>query len=261
MAEFCLNTELCRITEDLVFTDPYRLAELNRWTSPQLDSLAAEFRADAALKIAVQELKWAFLSRAEALLHGDLHTGSVMVTADDTRVIDPEFAFYGPMGFDVGAVIGNFLLAYFSQDGHAASEGGRAEYQDWILGVMEAFWIHFEADFLRLWRDGPTGDALTGSLFADEGGSRALEAFRRRTMTRIFHDAAGFAGAKMARRILGLAHVEDMESIKDPDRRAACERRALRLARELMVSRQRLGSIADIRRCAEEVRGKTFSPR
>src|SRR5919112_1016218 len=49
---FSLNTELCRITEDLVFTDPYRIAELNRWTSPQLDHIAAEFREDAPLKIA-----------------------------------------------------------------------------------------------------------------------------------------------------------------------------------------------------------------
>ena len=40
----------------------------------------------------------------EALIHGDLHTGSIMVTESETRVIDPEFAFYGPMGFDVGAV-------------------------------------------------------------------------------------------------------------------------------------------------------------
>lgn len=44
-----------------------------------------------------------------------------MVTSDSTQVIDPEFAFYGPMGFDVGAFIGNLFLAYFAQDGHADS--------------------------------------------------------------------------------------------------------------------------------------------
>ena len=48
MAEFCHNTDLCKITEDLVFTDPYRIAKLNRWTSPQLDSIAAEFRASVS---------------------------------------------------------------------------------------------------------------------------------------------------------------------------------------------------------------------
>src|SRR3546814_4373153 len=44
MAIFCANTELCRITEDLVFTDPYRDSPLNRWTGPQLDRIATESR-------------------------------------------------------------------------------------------------------------------------------------------------------------------------------------------------------------------------
>jgi 5-methylthioribose kinase len=253
MAEFCLNTELCRITEDLVFTDPYRVAKLNRWTTPQLDDMAALFRADTELKIAVQELKWAFLTRAEALLHGDLHTGSVMVTADDTRVIDPEFAFYGPMGFDLGAVIANLLLSYFSQDGHAAHPDERASYQAWSLDTMEAFWTSFERQFLQLWQAATDGDAFPASLFPDAG---SLDAFRAKTMLRLFRDAVGFAGAKMARRILGLAHVEDMEAIKDPDRRAACERRALHLARVMMVARHRFATIGEISRLASDVRSQ-----
>ena len=42
-----------------------------------------------------------------------------MVTQASTQVIDPEFAFYGPIGFDVGAFLGNLFLALFAQDGHA----------------------------------------------------------------------------------------------------------------------------------------------
>jgi 5-methylthioribose kinase len=114
-ALLCHNTALCKISEDLIFTDPYRIAPLNRWTSPELDGLAAAFRADAPLKVAVQELKWTFLTRGEALLHGDLHTGSVMVTEADTRVIDPEFAFFGPIGFDIGAVLANLMLSYLAE--------------------------------------------------------------------------------------------------------------------------------------------------
>ena len=62
MQLFCANTELCRITEDLVFTDPYRQAKLNRWTSPELDETAALFRRDTELRLAVQRLKFKFLS-------------------------------------------------------------------------------------------------------------------------------------------------------------------------------------------------------
>ena len=47
-------------------------------------------------------------------------------------------------------------------------------------------------------------------------------------MRRLFEDALGFAGAAMIRRTLGLAHNIDMDTIADPDLRAACERRNLR---------------------------------
>jgi 5-methylthioribose kinase len=248
---FSLNTELCRITEELVFTDPYRVAELNHWTKPQLDDLAAEFREDARLKIAVQELKWMFLSRGEALLHGDLHTGSIMVTLEQTRVIDPEFAVYGPMGFDLGAFMANLLLSYYSQDGHANTDDDRRDYQRWLLDTLETFWRQFETRFLELWRIGGTGDAFMPGLFEDEAGRRALEAYRVGFMVRLLQDSIGFAGAKMARRILGLAHVEDMESIEDLDCRARCERRALNLARQLMLGRSSINSIAAFRQLAE----------
>jgi len=89
--------------------------QYNRWTSPQLDVFAEGIRSDLPLKLAVAKLKRKFLQSTEALLHGDLHTGSVMAKENSTFVIDPEFAFYGPMGFDIGAFISNLLLNYFSQ--------------------------------------------------------------------------------------------------------------------------------------------------
>ena len=130
MALFCDNTELCRITEDLVFTDPWRVAEANRWTSPQLDATAASVRADGPWKRAAQEYKLKFLGEAQALIHGDLHSGSIMVTEAETYAIDPEFAFYGPMGFDVGALLGNLYLAFFAQSGHEARVGARDDYRE-----------------------------------------------------------------------------------------------------------------------------------
>ena len=253
-AVFCGNTELCKITEDLIFSEPYRLVERNRWTSPQLDTIAAEFRKDVALKLAISRLKLKFLSTAQALIHGDLHTGSVMATETDTRVIDAEFAFMGPMGFDVGAVLGNLLLSYFSQDGHASAGDSRDEYQEWILETMEAVWNGFAARFLALWRNRETGDAFQRELFADSSAESALESERKAYVARLYADSLGFGAAKMIRRILGLAHVIDLEKIADPDRRALCERRVLRLARELMVNTKRYGEIEAVSDAAREMR-------
>jgi len=252
MALFCENIELCKITEDLVFTDPFRLAKLNRWTTPQLDDIASAFRQDSALKAGAQRMKLKFLSSAEALIHGDLHSGSIMATPENTRVIDPEFAFYGPMGFDVGAVIGNLLLAFFAQEGHEPYPGARAKYSGWILEILEEVWNRFEKRFLELWRANLAGDAYHASLFTDAASWEAFIQEQRQYLHRLFHDTLGFAGVKMIRRILGLAHVEELEAIVDPDLRARCERKALRIGRLLVINAENFAKISEVTAAARE---------
>jgi len=252
MALFCDNIELCRITEDLVFTDPWRVAEGNRWTSPQLDTTAAAVRADGRWKRAAQELKLKFLSQAQALVHGDLHSGSIMVTEKETYAIDPEFAFYGPMGFDIGALIGNLYLAYFSQSGHETRTGGRDDYREWILKTAEQVWTLFDQRFRALWNGAQASETFDPAFFANAACPLAFKEAQDAYMRRLFVESLGFAGAKMTRRILGLAHVEDLESIVDPDRRAACEKRALKLARALMVEGE---GFADLQAVSDAVRG------
>ncbi len=250
IALFAPNTALCKITEDLVFTDPYRTAELNRWTRPFLDAIKVQFENDAALKIAVQEKKWQFLTQAEAVIHGDLHTGSVMVTQDDTRVIDPEFAFVGPMGFDVGAVIANFLLSYFSHRGQQKVPAADP-YLAWLLTQVRDVWEHFERRFLELWAAHGKGDVFAQGLFEDAASQARLAEYRKTFVQNLFHESLAFAGCKMIRRILGLAHVEDMESIADLETRARCETLALTFARELVLKARSFHSIADVTGAAE----------
>ena len=252
MQTFCANTELCKITEDLVFTDPYRISPGNRWTSPQLDDDAAAFRADAPLKAEVQALKLKFLTSAQALIHGDLHTGSIMVTDEDTRAIDPEFAFFGPMGFDIGALIGNLLIAAIAHRVHRQGELGDA-YRTWILDQAELVWTGFAKRFRRLWDTEGTGDAFTAELFADPAGRVALGQVQDRYMADLFADTLGFAGCKMIRRVLGLAHVEDLESIADPDVRSVAERKVLALGRRLILNRGAMTSFNDVLYAVEEI--------
>jgi 5-methylthioribose kinase len=206
IAAFAGNHALCKITEDLIFTDPYRVAEQNRWTTPWLDATAARFREDLEAHVAISRLKLKFMGAPEALIHGDLHTGSIMVTARETRVIDPEFAFYGPMGFDVGAVIGNLLMAYLASPGHERSAGDRRDFEAWVLEMVEAVWTEFARKFLELWRNEAKGDAYPNTLFEGSAGAQRLEAERQAYMARLFADTVGFAAAKTIRRILGLAH-------------------------------------------------------
>ncbi|GJT17851.1 methylthioribose kinase-like protein [Tanacetum coccineum] len=243
VAEFCANVEICRLTEQVVFSDPYKISEFNRWTSPYLDTDTEAVRNDNNLKLEVAELK--FCEKTQALIHGDLHTSSVMVTQDSTQVIDPEFAFYGPMGFDIGAFLGNLFLAYFAQDGHADQGNDRKSYKVWITDTISGTWNLFHKKFTSLWdkhKEGP-GEAF---LYAIYNNVELWELVKQKYMTELFHDSLGFAAAKMIRRIVGVAHVEDFESITDLVKRADCERRALDFAKMLMKKRRNFNTITDV---------------
>jgi 5-methylthioribose kinase len=254
IAAFAGNHALCKITEDLIFTDPYREAEQNRWTSPWLDAAAKRFREDFDAHIAVSRLKLRFLGSFEALVHGDLHTGSIMVTESETRVIDPEFAFYGPMGFDLGAVIGNLIMSYLASAGHERSPGDRHAFETWVLETIENVWANFSRKFVELWRDEARGDAYPATLFAGHAGAARLAAERLAYMDRLFQDTVGFSAAKIIRRILGLAHNIDFEWIEDPRLRAVCEARSLRLARAMMVDTPSFRTIGAVTKAARELR-------
>ncbi|KAL6270517.1 hypothetical protein ACE6H2_027428 [Prunus campanulata] len=251
VAEFCGNVELCRLTEQVVFSDPYKISQYNHWTSPYLDSDAEAIREDNALKLEVAELKSLFCERAQAIIHGDLHTGSVMVTHDSTQVIDPEFAFYGPMGFDIGAFLGNLILAFFAQDGHADEQNDRKAYKDWILRTIENTWNLFDRKFVALWdTNKDSGDAYLPAIYNNPG---LLQLVQKKFIKDLLHDSLGFGAAKMIRRIVGVAHVEDFESIADASKRAGCERRALEVAKLLLKERRKFQGIAEVISAIQQV--------
>jgi 5-methylthioribose kinase len=249
LALFADNAALCDITESLVFSDPYFDARLNRHTSPQLDRIVAELRADRDLKVAAQRLKHIFAATPETLVHGDFHTGSVMVTTDQTRVIDPEFAFYGPMAFDVGMLLANFWMSYFSQSGHEEA-GSRDHMRAYLLNVIVGIWATFRNEFSRLWHSERTGILYQRALFEDQGDMLASEQALDLVLQGIWVDMLGFAGVEMHRRILGLAHNADFEAIENPDLRARCETKALKLGRHLVVSRHHIHSLLEINKLA-----------
>ena len=176
IAAFRRQHALCRITEDLIFTDPYRMAELNRWTSPWLDDIADKPSRGRGLQVAVSRLKLKFMSQAEALIHGDLHTGSIMVTESETRVIDPEFAFYGPMGFDVGAVLANLLMAYLASAGHERTPGERQAFEGWVLETVEKRLDGVRPQVPRALARGRHGRCLSGGALCRR--DRARRAWR-----------------------------------------------------------------------------------
>lgn len=218
-----MNPELCRITEDLVFSEPYVNVGRNS-VLPSNERDAAELANNVAMITEIGALKWSFMTHAEALIHGDLHTGSVMVRDSSdgndrsTKVIDSEFSFYGPVGFDLGALWANYIIA-----AARAFALGNEEQADWALGLFTQTWDAFELTFRERWPE-----RVDPGTFSDG----VLE----RTLSQWGVDSAGFAAAKMARRIVGLAKTSDIETL-DPSVREGAARGVLRVAQDFAIHR------------------------
>ncbi|MCO7233913.1 MULTISPECIES: S-methyl-5-thioribose kinase [unclassified Cobetia] len=224
-----INPDQCKITEDLFFIDPFCDHERNS-INPALRADAEALWQDAALKVEVAELKQRFLSAPEALLHGDLHAGSIFVREDSTKVIDPEFGFFGPAGFDIGSWLAALWLAACAHTELEGEQGDKRDYLAKLRAQAVASWESFAREYREQAAHSPDAS------FAAPGVAERL-------LSRMLRDALGYAGCELIRRTVGLAHILELESISDETTRARAERRALALGRELIMARESLSDI------------------
>lgn len=228
-----LNPELCLITEDLFFTDPYCNHERNNIHS-EIRQQAQQLWHDEALQAEVAQLKADFLSKPQALLHGDVHSGSIFINEENCKVIDAEFGFYGPIGFDVGSLIGNLLLNYLGHFGLTQDTDARQQQQDYLVSQIQRLWQEFSARFTQLMSNECREPALQNSLY------------QQRFMQQVWADTLGYAGCELIRRTVGLAHVADLDSISDSTVRGTCEAKALQLGRDLIMQRYSLANMSQL---------------
>lgn len=239
-----VNEELRKLQEDFVYTNPYKESEENNW-NPLVDDEVQAVRSDPALKLEIAAMKDSYMNHAEALIHADLHTGSIMINQEDTRVIDPEFAFFGPMGYDVGAVLQNLVLNYLSHFAHTPDPEARADYQNWILETIRDIWNQFATKFERLWVENarPDSELMPLDYWDFPGGQEAFAAYRKRTIQHILEETAGHGGVKFLRRMMGIVSVWDISSIEDPEKRAVAERAAIHIGKRWLMERKSITSI------------------
>ena len=232
------NTELCKLTEDLVFSFAFMAHETNDNANVKDNKTAKDLFLDLAFKSKVLDLKYKFMTQTDALLHGDLHTGSIMINEDETYVIDPEFAFIGPFGFDVGALLANLVNNYI----HHVIVTHDEDFQEWLLHVIKEVLEKFSLKFLEFWNE-HKDSALFVEGYLDD---KTLHVYKNNFIKNIIKDSVGFAGCKMARRVYGVAGVEEIRGIEDVTLRAEAELLALKIAREFVMNYETINSIDKI---------------
>ncbi len=232
--QFNNNTELCKLTEDFVFT----FAFMENETNDKENDLAVKIFQDMEFKQKVLELKYKFMTQTDALVHGDLHTGSIMLNKQETYVIDPEFAFVGPFGFDIGALLANLVNNYVHHKIITKDE----QFCKYLLNTIYEILEMFEEKFFELWEN-QEDSALIIDGFIDDS---TLEIYKNNMIKSILRDSVGFAGCKMARRIFGVAGVTEIRDIKDKDLKDKAQNMVFNIAREFVINYNNINSVDGI---------------
>lgn len=221
-----INKDLCKISEDLVFTEPYiDYKGRNIILDENLKFVEEILYNDEDLILEVGKLKNNFMNNAQALVHGDLHSGSIFANETGIKVLDPEFAFYGPIGYDVGNVIGNLFFAW----AHAyVDDTDDNDFLDWLSDTIEEIVDKFIVKFNKLYRE----------IVTDEMAKK--DYYKKWYLESVLADSAGSAGLEIIRRVVGDSKVADVTTIEDTDKRIKAERLLINIGKEMIMNRENI---------------------
>lgn len=222
-----INPEMCDISEDLVFTEPYDdYKQRNILTSGNEQFVKENLYENTPLKAEVALLRNNFMNNAQSLLHGDLHTGSIFVNQTGLKVIDPEFAFYGPAGYDIGNVLAHL---YFPLVKNLFDLTVDQVFHQWSKDTIAAVYDQVK-EKLETYYD----QAVTFPLYRNS-------AFKETMLQEILADAVGYAGTEIIRRVVGDSKVKELSLISS-EKKITAERMLLKLGIQLIINRQHITS-------------------
>ena len=224
-----INVELCDITEKLVFTDPYtNHFGTNIVLDESQEFVKKEIYDDEDLVFEAGKLKYKFMNNPQSLLHGDLHSGSIFVTESKTKVIDPEFAFYGPIGYDLGNVVGNLFFSYIHSDIVMSDEVEKRAYLNYLETTIAEIMDKFTEKFGRAYDEKVIDPMAKNPLY------------KKWMIASILEDAAGMAGTEIIRRTIGDSKVKEIESIESIEARVYMDKFLILLGKSLIKDRYKI---------------------
>nr|WP_307776430.1 S-methyl-5-thioribose kinase [uncultured Cetobacterium sp.] len=224
-----INKELCDISECLVFTEPY-VNDRNRniVLHENQEFVNKYIYEDKDLHLEAAKLKNNFMNNAQALIHGDLHSGSIFINEKGMKVIDPEFSFYGPMGYDIGNVIGNLFFSLVNRNLLMEPGKEKNEFLKWLSETIENIFDMFIEKFHKKYQK-----IVKDPLYNNE-------IFENWYLKQIISDSIGCAGLEIIRRVVGDSKVMEITSIEDVEKRVAVERELLKIGVTLIKERDKI---------------------
>ena len=165
---------------------------------------------DKELMTYVMELAYKLKNSKQALLNGDLHLGSIFYKQGKYKLYDYEFAFKGPVSYEIGKIIAHFILAYY----YALAEGANDVAED----VLKQIIIFYDSIFCELEKN----DAFS--------------------YPRIKDDVLKFCGLELISRVTGILQLKYIMNISDSAIRDKVQKCVFKLGEEMIKGRFKINS-------------------
>ena len=228
------NTEMRKIMEDGMFMDIFNM-EVERGLGEEFNTFARGIMYDPRFETERFKLRRNFMSHADGLIHGDMHTSNIFASEDAMKVIAKEFSFIGPFGYDLGYLTGNLISQYCAACFKPfASEADRREFKAYLLATIKSLFETYFKTFAACW-DKDAKERYQGA-----------DGLRRSIFDEIMRDAPGYAAIVNWFRCTGEIEYPDFEVIGNLEDKRHAQTLSLMMDWQLMFQREQFMSVDDL---------------
>lgn len=228
------NTPLRKIMEDGMFLDRF-WTEVDGTLGKGFEEFAAQITYDDRYVTELHKLRRKYISHADALIHADMHTSNIFSSDHEIKVIDMEFSFMGPFGYDLGYLAGNLISQYAAAAFKPfAAEEDRRNYKAYLLATLKSLYQTYFTTFTECWNKD-----VKERYIGQDG-------LRRSIFDEILEDSVGYASMVNWFRAASLIEYPDFDVIENVEDRRLATTLSLLIDWQIMFSRYQFRTVDDL---------------
>ena len=240
MTAHFMNHDMRSIFDTLAFmfqtSDDVPLGEV---LDPEIASYIEDIVSDPKIICERYKLRECYMKRGETFIHGDFHTSNIFAGPDDMKVIDMEYTFCGPMAYDIGYLICNFISQYVCAGFRSFDSAAEQEsFQQYCLDTAVEIVEEFFRQFFNCWNQ----DAKP--IY------KGVPGLKQSLKEEWLKDVIGFCANSNLGRCAGGIGYPEYDAIDDSAKRIHAKCLSLIIDKHLLLHR---GEYSSIRECIRDV--------
>ena len=226
IAKKFINSELCEVSEDLVYKEVFYDCYKNKITDGNKVFIKSLFWEDKKFLLEIAKFKFDFMNKSKSLIHGDLHLDSILVKEGSTKIIEKKLAFFGSIGYDIGTIIADYIFAIINAKYTIEDRKEREEQIEYLkLSIVEIIDIFSENIINKIEKD------KTNNSFECDG-------FKEFYINDILKDSSAICGFELCRKVIGQIHTKEIEVIEPKSAKLQAERTCLKMGKEFILNKE-----------------------